>query len=102
MALPSLAALAPTGAPAGAPAAKRPASSAMDLSKLPRHLLARVLSLVEGDPCEDDFLELCKKDELFEQVCRDDGFWMALCERHGWDRPERTTGWHDKTGMTWR
>ena len=98
MALPSLAALAPAGAPAAPAATPR----AMNLSELPMELLAKTLSLVDGDPCEDDFLELCKKDELFEQVCRDDGFWMALCERQGWDLPERTTGWHDKTGMTWR
>ena len=89
MALPSLAALAPTGAP--------PAPDLLD--QLPPELLYRVVSFVG---CEEKWESLCKTDTRLAEICRDEQFWEDLCVRHDWHREDRTTGWHDMTGMTWR
>ena len=105
MALPSLAALAPTGASDGAPAAKRSAPAAapdaMKLSELPADVLEKVLLFLK-DPCEARFDHICSTSSSFREVCERDSFWYTLCEREGWHREDRWNGWHTMTNFTWR
>jgi len=74
----------------------------LNLHMLPSELLAKILSFVDGDPCEQKFLQMCKCDSQFAGACRNDKLWEALCKRQRWDRPERTTGWHDMGKLTWK
>ena len=105
MALPSLAALAPTGASDSAPAAKRSAPAAapdaMKLSELPADVLEKVLLFLK-DPCEVRFDHICSTSSSFREVCERDSFWYTLCEREGWHREDRWNGWHTMTNFTWR
>jgi len=75
---------------------------AMDLGNLPPELVGLVVSFLDDDPCEQKWVNLCKTDQRLAVACRSDAFWHALCDSQGWAREDRTTGWHDKRGLTWQ
>ena len=75
------------------------------LHQLSNDIFRAILNFVEGDPCEANFLSICKSDQKLAEVCRDDALWHALCIREGWDRKHRIRGFHkmDETReMKWK
>jgi surface protein len=81
-----------------------PSESRPSLFDFPDDMLTRILRLVD-DPCADL--------EAFCQVSKhscltDDAFWHVVCKDAGWDRDDRTTGFHafaeksDEVPMPWK
>ena len=80
--------------PIGGPATRQPASSAIDLSALGPDLLELGVSFLSNNPCEFEWKNLCMAEKRLAEWCSSEAFWHKLCERQGWTRPDRTTGYH--------
>lgn len=80
--------------PIGGPATRQPASSAIDLSDLAPDLLELVVSFLSNNPCELEWKNFCMAEKRLAEWCFSEAFWHKLCERQGWTRPDRTTGYH--------
>ena len=76
------------------------------LESMPREAQEIVLKELFGN-CEGitpTFMrELCKTSKEFNDlVCNNEEFWHEQCTERGWDRKDRTTGYHEMKDGQWR
>lgn len=84
-------------------------STKFPLKDLPDDLLGHVIKnlmnvLASDDPCAR-LSERCATSREFAQICSSDDFWKLACEARGYDREDRTTGFHRMrldVPMPWR
>ena len=78
----------------------------VEFATLPDDVVLMVArSMVEDDPC-GQIKAVCLISTAFANLCRSDGLWKLLCEVKGYDREDRTTGYHQmadpSTPMRWK
>ena len=78
----------------------------VELPELPDDVLLMIaVGMVADDPC-GKIWEVCWISTAFANLCRSDGLWKLLCEVKGYDREDRTTGYHQmadpSTPMRWK
>ena len=78
----------------------------VEFATLPDDVVLMVArSMVEDDPC-GQIKAVCLISTAFANLCRSDGLWKLLCEVKGYDREDRTTGYHlmldPSTPMRWK
>jgi len=78
----------------------------VEFATLPDDVVLMVArSMVEDDPC-GQIKAVCLISTAFANFCRSDGIWKLLCEVKGYDRDDRTTGYHQmadpSTPMRWK
>ena len=55
------------------------------------------------DVCDADVEKFCSTNKAYNDlVCNNESFWHAQCKKRGWDREDRTTGYHKMEDGKWR